>query len=138
MKFKVGDKVKRIAGKDYDGVKLGGVYTIEDVGKSGEISIGVGNYIEDNFELVEAAQPSTTLDPQSSYYGVGGIEVLDVIKAKLTPEQYKGYLLGNIIKYSGRCNYKGTMSRDVEKCANYSKWLSEEIADERLRKLEGE
>lgn len=69
-------------------------------------------------------------DANSSYYDVGGIEVLDVIKAKLTPEQYQGYLLGNIIKYSCRANHKGSISRDLQKCANYSKWLNEEIPEE--------
>lgn len=64
-------------------------------------------------------------DKNSSYYDVGGIEVLDVIKAKLTPEQYKGYLLGNAMKYALRSNHKGTFKRDMEKCANYSKWLSD-------------
>lgn len=38
-------------------------------------------------------------DKNSSYYDAGGIETLDVIKAKLTNDQYQGYLLGNAIKY---------------------------------------
>jgi len=68
-------------------------------------------------------------DKSSSYYDVGGIEVLDVIKAKLTPEQYQGYLLGNSIKYTLRCNYKGSRRRDLEKAANYAKWAGEEQAE---------
>lgn len=63
-------------------------------------------------------------DPKSSYYDVGGIETLDVIKAKLTPEQYSGYLLGNIIKYSCRRNFKGSAARDDEKCAVYARELA--------------
>jgi len=43
-------------------------------------------------------------DKKSKYYDVGGIEVLDIIKAKLTNEQFRGFLLGNIQKYSLRCN----------------------------------
>ena len=61
-----------------------------------------------------------SVDKKSSYYDVGGIEVLDVIAAKLTPEQYQGYLLGNIIKYSLRLNHKGTPDRDAEKIAVYA------------------
>lgn len=80
-------------------------------------------------------------DKNSSYYDVGGIEVLDVIKAKLTPEQYMGYLLGNSIKYNLRCNYKGSMRRDLEKAANYAKWAGEEEAaqdaERRKNLLEG-
>lgn len=63
-------------------------------------------------------------DKKSSYYDAGGIEVIDIIKAKLTPEQYKGWLLGNVIKYSGRLNHKGTAERDAEKLAFYSKELA--------------
>jgi hypothetical protein len=61
-----------------------------------------------------------SLDPKSTHYDAGGIETLTIIKAKLTPEQYKGYLLGNIIKYSTRQNYKGDPRRDAEKCAFYA------------------
>lgn len=64
-------------------------------------------------------------DPKSTYYDAGGIETLDVIKAKLTPEQYRGYLLGNAIKYACRLNFKGSAERDAEKLAVYSKELAE-------------
>jgi len=64
-------------------------------------------------------------DEKSSYYDAGGIETLDVIKAKLTPEQYEGYLLGNIIKYATRLNFKGSAERDAAKLANYSRWFAE-------------
>ncbi len=61
--------------------------------------------------------------PRPDYYAMGGIEVIDYIKAKLTPEQYKGYLLGNIYKYSGRCQHKGEYEKDVTKLAQYVNWL---------------
>jgi len=64
----------------------------------------------------------------NGYYDVGGIEVIDYIAAKLTPEQYKGYLLGNIYKYSGRMQYKGEELKDVKKLANYTQWLTEHYA----------
>jgi hypothetical protein len=64
-------------------------------------------------------------DPKSTYYDAGGIETLDVIKAKLTPQQYVGYLLGNLIKYSCRANFKGQADRDKEKIAHYADALQE-------------
>jgi hypothetical protein len=68
-------------------------------------------------------------DSKSGYYDAGGIEVMDIIKAKLTPEQYQGYLLGNVIKYSTRMMHKspGAPSRDAEKAANYANWLKDEL-----------
>jgi hypothetical protein len=69
--------------------------------------------------------PETTADPKSSYYDAGGIETIEIMKAKLTPDQYKGFLLGNIIKYSTRANFKESFFRDVEKVGVYTKLLSE-------------
>ncbi len=66
-----------------------------------------------------AIKNGSTKDPKSRYYGVGGVETLDIIKAKLTPEQFRGFLLGNIIKYSCRANYKGSFDRDIEKVRFY-------------------
>jgi len=68
-------------------------------------------------------------DKKSNYYDTGNIETIEIIKAKLTHEQYIGYLLGNVIKYASRLNFKGHKSRDSEKLSNYSKWLESEIND---------
>jgi len=73
---------------------------------------------------VAACEVIMSRDPKSSYYDAGGIETLDIIKAKLTPEQYQGYLLGNIIKYSCRMNFKSCSVRDAEKVAVYAKLLA--------------
>lgn len=66
-------------------------------------------------------------DEKASYYDAGGIEVLDIIKAKLSPEQYQGYLLGNIIKYSCRLFHKQQPGRDCEKIVNYANFLNNEL-----------
>ena len=65
-------------------------------------------------------------DDKSGYYDAGDIETLDIIRAKLTPEQYTGYLLGNALKYLCRLNFKGSFDRDAEKAVNYTKWLTEQ------------
>jgi len=70
------------------------------------------------------------LDGKSTHYDAGGIETLNIIRAKLTPEQYNGYLLGNAIKYTCRLNFKGSPGRDAEKAANYLRWLAEYGAPE--------
>ena len=70
---------------------------------------------------------SGVIDSKSIYYDAGGISTMDIIKAKLTPEQYKGFLLGNQIKYSCRLNHKGDPQRDAEKAANYARLLLKEL-----------
>ncbi|MFC1537147.1 DUF3310 domain-containing protein [Pseudomonadota bacterium] len=59
------------------------------------------------------------------HHTAGGVEAIDVIRAKLTPEQFRGYLLGNILKYSMRCNHKGVFAQDVGKCQWYNDVLNE-------------
>jgi hypothetical protein len=41
-----------------------------------------------------------------SHYKIGGIETIDYLKAKLTPEEFNGYLKGNALKYLSRSNHK--------------------------------
>lgn len=66
-----------------------------------------------------------SVDEKSNYYDAGGLEAIEVIKAKLTQDQYIGYLLGNQLKYSQRANFKGSFDRDIEKVSIYSKMLTE-------------
>jgi hypothetical protein len=44
-----------------------------------------------------------------------GVEAIDIIKASLTPEQFKGYLLGNFLKYRLRAGDKGDLQQDIDK-----------------------
>jgi len=62
-------------------------------------------------------------DEKATYYDAGELETIDIIKAKLTDCQYTGYLLGCILKYGCRLNWKGTMVRDVEKLGAYQEML---------------
>ena len=55
------------------------------------------------------------------HYLTGGIETIDYIKAKLTAEEFKGYLRGNVLKYASR--KKG--GDDLGKAAWYAKRLEE-------------
>lgn len=59
------------------------------------------------------------------HYTVGGIETIDILKAKLTAEEFKGFLKGNIIKYLCRANHKGKASQDIEKAQWYTNKLVE-------------
>ncbi len=70
----------------------------------------------------------TLEDTPNSHYDAGGMSFIDIARAKLTPEQYSGFLLGNIIKYSTRLNFKGQSGKDAAKLAEYSAWLDEHYA----------
>ena len=58
----------------------------------------------------------------------GEIETIDYIKDKLTPEQFEGFLTGNIIKYISRYKKKNGLE-DIKK----SKWYIDRL----IKTLEG-
>lgn len=63
-----------------------------------------------------------------AHYTDGGMEVIDVLKAKLTPEEFKGYLRGNVIKYAARMGKKAgaNVAVDAGKMAWYANRLAAE------------
>jgi len=67
-------------------------------------------------------------DPVTSpnHYTQGGVETIDFIRAKLSPEEYKGYLRGNILKYTSRAELKGG-AEDYRKAKVYMDWLLEVV-----------
>lgn len=52
------------------------------------------------------------------YYDVGGLSTLDILQAKLTEEEYRGFLLGNVFKYLSRHKYKNGVE-DIQKALVY-------------------
>jgi len=58
------------------------------------------------------------------HYLTGGIETIDFIRAKLTPEEFRGFCKGNVIKYLSRAEHKGG-DEDYKKAAVYLGWLNE-------------
>ena len=52
----------------------------------------------------------------------GAVECIDAIRASMTQESFRGYLKGNIIKYSWRYEKKGLIE-DLRKAQVYLNWL---------------
>ena len=57
-------------------------------------------------------------------YKQGGLEVKTILLKKLTPEVFKGFCKGNIIKYVLRAEGKNGVE-DYKKATVYLKWLIE-------------
>jgi len=70
-----------------------------------------------------AFAPEGSIDPDMvnspDHYTHNGIEAINVIEAKLTGEQYEGYLQGSTMKYLLRSNYKGKRNEDLKKAQWY-------------------
>ena len=48
------------------------------------------------------------------YTAGGAIECIDAIEAALTPEEFRGFCKGNVLKYLWRMNHKGG-AQDLQK-----------------------
>jgi hypothetical protein len=58
-----------------------------------------------------------------THYMSGGIETIDFIKAKLSDEEFTGYLKGNVIKYVTRAELKDNRAQDLAK----AKWYMDRL-----------
>jgi hypothetical protein len=68
-----------------------------------------------NAPLAQADDPVN----QPSHYKNGGLEVIEILKSKLTPEEFIGYCKGNVWKYTFRHLYKGKPVEDLQKAEYY-------------------
>jgi hypothetical protein len=59
----------------------------------------------------------------NDYYEKSSMQPLEVMQRIMTPEQFKGFLLGNCIKYRMRCDNKGQHDSDLYKARQYAYWL---------------
>ena len=78
---------------------------------------------EESKEETEDSEESTV----DSHYKALAIEPLEVMRGMMTKTEYKGFLKGNIIKYSIRQgNKKGeSAEKDAAKCREYIRLLNE-------------
>lgn len=63
--------------------------------------------------------------PEEATHYHGAIEPIELMQAILTPEEFKGFLKGNAIKYAFRAGRKAgeTAEKDKTKFIVYSQWL---------------
>lgn len=65
-------------------------------------------------------------EKQVNYYDdhyKGAVEPIALMQAQMTPEAYKGYLRGNIIKYASRFGKKDAELKEATKIYRYAEWL---------------
>jgi len=67
---------------------------------------------------------SDLINKPKHYQLIGDLEAIDVIERTLTPEQFKGYLIGNFLKYRLRAGNKDNALQDLAK----SEWYRQRAA----------
>lgn len=87
-------------------------------------------YIEDvpeetpeNFSI--DFEESDLIDKQE-HYTANGIEPIEIMRKNMTQDEYRGFLLGNIIKYPLRYKRKNGLE-DLRKAKTYLTWLIEDV-----------
>lgn len=92
-----------------------------------EVDSYYDNYMERQRRHAKVTSPWNDPDMVNSpdHYTHNGIEAINVIEAKLTDEQYQGYLQGSVMKYLLRSNYKGKRDEDLKKAQWYLNTLVE-------------
>lgn len=53
-----------------------------------------------------------------AHYAIGGIDPIDYMQAKMTQEQFRGFLIGNVLKYVSRYPHKNG-AEDLKKAEWY-------------------
>lgn len=61
---------------------------------------------------------------EPGHYKTWWLEVIDILRAKLSKKEFEWYLQWNIIKYIMRYKHKNWVE-DLKKCAKYLEWLIE-------------
>lgn len=66
------------------------------------------------------------------HYQQADIQPIEIMQMYMTPEEFRGFLKGNVIKYSLRANFKGSPQADIDKAQQYAKWLGQALRGENI------
>ena len=70
-------------------------------------------------EPAKPEEPAPDMVNSPPHYTDGGIEAIDYIEAKLGPDGFKAYCVGNALKYISRAGKKGSAKEDLSKAIWY-------------------
>ena len=81
-------------------------------------------------DIIKRAEEVSPVDlsqvDHPSHYNQGKIECIEALRECLTPEEFRGFLKGNTIKYLWRLNGKGKPKEDAEK----GRWYLDQLIGE--------
>ena len=76
-----------------------------------------------NAERAQRNRVDDAVNSPKHYEVLPGVDVKDIIEATLTPEEYRGWVKGNEIKYTLRADKKGKPIED----RNKARWMADEV-----------
>lgn len=72
-------------------------------------------FTEKPLEIIDQVDPIK----DSQHFKSGGIEDIEIIRAKLSPTEFAGYLKGNVLRYMTRAGKKGSQLVDLKSAYYY-------------------
>ncbi len=97
-------------------------YDWDRVAKQREANVRLRNIV-DNIKI-----PEEDVVNRPHHYNTGSIECIEASEESMEPDQFKGYLKGNIMKYLWRYDYKGKPVEDLRK----ARWYLEKLIETEL------
>lgn len=142
-KFKVGDKVKNTVFPDYtgivvyiepDGCDIKPYDVVLDGFKQGHNGSAKGTRAKNHWwfkeEELEFAEINEAVSSNPHYDT--SIQPIETMQANMTPEEFLGYLKGNIIKYACRCGRKDEPLKEAKKIKEYAGWLVDALEGKKI------
>ena len=95
--------------------------------------------------LVQSSQGGNEMNEQSSgyasdakHYQALSEQPIEIMQKLFSPEQLKGFLLGNVIKYSLRCGLQRQPRQRNAKVAQYAAWYVDVAEGRNINPREGD
>lgn len=105
------------------GITVSTAYTYRGVVRKEGIDIPKAKkrYVKPEEQVEQQVKREDTHDAVNhpAHYTAGGIEAIEYIEAKLTPEEFAGYCKGNALKYMSRAGKKDNSAEDLAKARWY-------------------
>ena len=79
----------------------------------------------DIYCMARSSRKTSAVD-KPTHYTSGAVEFIDAIRSALTPDEFRGFCKGNILKYVWRERLKN-QDQDLQKAAKYLEWLIAEM-----------
>ncbi len=68
--------------------------------------------------------PDGGTSQEATHYQLLQQQPIEIMQTLFSPEEFKGFLRGNIIKYVLRYGHKDDCRKEAEKIAQYAQWLA--------------
>lgn len=83
-----------------------------------------GRIKQDEARRAEMQKDIDNANPMApAHYTQGSMQVIEAMRALMTPEEFRGHLKGCVFKYLFRYQHKGQKAKDLQKMMTYGTWL---------------